>query len=144
MQQSRARHAKAGYDYPAIRRPFTFSGLEGLSTRIFQAVHDGALAFLVVVSSTLKSSPGRHENACLSAKFPVLTWRSSPVRIRQSPSFFLQSAATIRADDGDNEDEKSHNSDAAEDSEERTDDERYLARLLPSSTIAAIANPATA
>ena len=44
-------HAKAGYDYPAIRLPFTFSKLAGLSTRIYQTVHDGALAFLVVVSS---------------------------------------------------------------------------------------------
>ena len=44
-------HAKAGYDYPAIRLPFKFSGLMGLSTRIYQTVHDGALAFLVVVSS---------------------------------------------------------------------------------------------
>jgi hypothetical protein len=43
-------HAKAGYDYPAIRLPFTFIKLAGLPTRIYQTVHDGALAFLVVVS----------------------------------------------------------------------------------------------
>jgi hypothetical protein len=43
-------HANAGYDYPAMRLPFTFLGLTGLSTRIYQTVHDGALAFLVVVS----------------------------------------------------------------------------------------------
>jgi hypothetical protein len=43
-------HAKAGYDYPTIHLPFTFSELIGLSTRIFQTVHEGALAFLVVVS----------------------------------------------------------------------------------------------
>lgn len=43
-------HAKPGYDYPAIKLPHTFSKLKGLSTRIYQTVHDGALAFLVVVS----------------------------------------------------------------------------------------------
>jgi glyoxylase-like metal-dependent hydrolase (beta-lactamase superfamily II) len=43
-------HAKPGYDYPAIRLLFTFSGLIWLSTRIYQTVHEGALAFLVVVS----------------------------------------------------------------------------------------------
>ena len=48
-----AHHAKAGYDYPTIRLPFTFSGLIGLPTRIYQTVHDGALAFLVVVSPSL-------------------------------------------------------------------------------------------
>jgi hypothetical protein len=47
-------HAKAGYDYPAIRLPFTFSKLARLPTRIYQTVHDGALAFLVVVSSSNK------------------------------------------------------------------------------------------
>jgi hypothetical protein len=38
-------HAKAGYDYPAIRLPFTFSGLIGLLTRIYQTVHDEHLRF---------------------------------------------------------------------------------------------------
>jgi len=42
--------AKAGYGYPTIRLPHTFSKLAGLSARIYQTVHDGALAFLVVVS----------------------------------------------------------------------------------------------
>jgi hypothetical protein len=42
--------AKKGYSYPTIRLPFTFLGLIGLSTRIYQTVRDGALAFLVVVS----------------------------------------------------------------------------------------------
>jgi hypothetical protein len=32
-------HAKAGYNYPAIRLPFTFSALVWLSTRIYQTVH---------------------------------------------------------------------------------------------------------
>jgi hypothetical protein len=35
-------HAKAGYDYPAIRLPFTFSKLAGLPTRIYQTVYEGA------------------------------------------------------------------------------------------------------
>ena len=43
-------HAKTGYDYPTIRLPHTFSRLEGLSTRIYQTVQEGALAFLVVIS----------------------------------------------------------------------------------------------
>lgn len=84
-------HAKAGYDYPAIRLPFKFSGLMGLSTRIYQTVHDGALAFLVVVSSASaakKRSDEKLEKAALSAKSSVLTWRRSPVRLRPSPSVF--------------------------------------------------------
>jgi hypothetical protein len=53
--------AKAGYNYPTIRPPYTFSKLAGLSTRIYQTVHDGALAFLVVVSLGLdkRESAGR-------------------------------------------------------------------------------------
>jgi hypothetical protein len=89
-------HAKSGYDYPTIRLPFTFSGLIGLSTRIYQTVHEGALAFLVVVSSAgaaTKTSVEKSENAILHPKSSVLTWRRSPVRIRPSPSFFLQSNA---------------------------------------------------
>ena len=111
--------AKADYCYPTIRLPYKFSKLAGLPTIVYQTIHDGALAFLVIISPT--------ENRPESPESPALTWRSSPVLIQQSPSFFLQSAATIRADDGNNEDEKSHNSDAAEDSEERTDDDSYYA-----------------
>jgi len=81
--------AKADYSYPTIRLPHTFSKLAGLPTRIYQTVHDGALAFLVVVSSTSKkSSQDKHENPSLSAKSPALTWRRSPVRIRPSPLVF--------------------------------------------------------
>ena len=47
-------HAKTGYDYPAIRLPFTFSKLAGLQTCIYQTVHEGSLAFLVVVSFSNK------------------------------------------------------------------------------------------
>ena len=46
----RAHRAKAGYNYPAIHLPFSFSGLIGLPTRIYQMVCGGALAFLVVVA----------------------------------------------------------------------------------------------
>ena len=43
-------HAKAGYSYPTIRLPrYLAESLAGLSTRTYQTVHDGALAFLVVV-----------------------------------------------------------------------------------------------
>jgi hypothetical protein len=69
-------HAKAGYDYPTIRLPYALSKLAGLPTRIYQTVHDGALAFLVVVSSgaaDTKKSAKKSENAKISAKTPVLT-----------------------------------------------------------------------
>jgi hypothetical protein len=72
--------AKTGYDYPTIRLPHIFSRLIGLSTRIYQTVHDGALAFLVVISPT--------EKASASSKSSALTWRRSPVRIRPSPLVF--------------------------------------------------------
>ena len=71
--------AKAGYDYPTIRLPHTFSRLVGLSSLIYQTIHEGALAFLVVISPT--------ENAAESPKASVFTRRRSPVRIRPSPLF---------------------------------------------------------
>jgi len=63
--------AKAGYDYPTIRLPHTFAKLAGLPTRIYQTVHDGALAFLVVVSpgSTLVANHSE-EIAKISADKP--------------------------------------------------------------------------
>ena len=64
-------HAKSGYDYPTIRLPHTFSKLADLSTRIYQTVHEGALAFLVVVSSAYNDeerSANSSENAKLSFK----------------------------------------------------------------------------
>ncbi|MGD0717181.1 MAG: hypothetical protein ABR979_03840 [Halobacteriota archaeon] len=70
--------AKADYNYPMIRLPHTFSMLAGLRTRIYQTVHGGALAFLVVVSSSdtaPESSPDKPENALSSAKSPVFTRR---------------------------------------------------------------------
>jgi hypothetical protein len=73
-------HATAGYNYPAIRLPFTFSKLAGLPTRIYQTVHEGALVFLVVVSLTSKTSK--------SAKSSVFTRRRSGVRISPGPSVF--------------------------------------------------------
>ena len=88
-----AHHAKLGYDYPTIRLPFTFSGLIGLPTRIYQTVHDGALAFLVAVSPMSKRSPDKHENAIVSAVPPVFTRRRSGVRIASSPSVFFDSEA---------------------------------------------------
>jgi hypothetical protein len=81
--------AKADYSYPSIRLPHTFSALAGLSTKIFQTVHEGALAFLVVVSSACtptESSLENYENAIVRAKASAFTRRRSPVRIRPSPS----------------------------------------------------------
>jgi hypothetical protein len=80
--------AKADYSYPTIRLPHTFSTLAGLQTRIYQTVHDRALAFLVVVSSAEKAGEGSAEessNSKMNSKIPALTWRRSPVRIRPSP-----------------------------------------------------------
>jgi hypothetical protein len=68
-------HAKAGYDYPTIRLPFAFSALVGLSTRIFQTMHDGALAFLVVVSSSNK----REEESSMKSENPTMDLRSPPL-----------------------------------------------------------------
>ncbi len=60
-------HAKTGYKYPTTRLPHTFEALTGLCVRIFQTVHHGALAFLVVISfdsTPRESSPDQHENTC--------------------------------------------------------------------------------
>ncbi|MGZ7179584.1 MAG: hypothetical protein ACXVIB_02025 [Halobacteriota archaeon] len=40
--------AKKGYHYPTVRLPHQFSCLAWLSTFIYQLIHKGALAFLVV------------------------------------------------------------------------------------------------
>lgn len=62
--------AKAGYDYPTIRLPHTFSKLAGLSTRIYQTTYNGSLAFLTVISPI--------ENASKPPKSSVFTRRRSP------------------------------------------------------------------
>jgi len=54
-------HAKEGYDYPTIRLPHTFSKIAGLPTRIYQTVHNGALAFLVVLSPDCTPAANRSE-----------------------------------------------------------------------------------
>jgi hypothetical protein len=93
--KSQSTAAKTDYSYPTIRLPHTFSTLVGLQTRIYQTVHDGALAFLVVVSSAnvARNTSERSKNNGASAKASVFTRRRSPVRIRPSPSFFSQSEA---------------------------------------------------
>ena len=48
--------AKANYNYPTIRLPHYLSQLAGMPTRIYQTVYEGALAFLVVISSTRKAA----------------------------------------------------------------------------------------
>jgi hypothetical protein len=68
-------HAKSGYDYPSIRLPFAFSKLAGLQTCIYQTVHEGALAFLVVVSSSNKSeeeSEKKSETFATSSRYSYL------------------------------------------------------------------------
>ena len=86
-------------------------------------MHDGALAFLVVVSKGAATENGAElsENAKINAKSSALTWRRSPVRIRPSPSFFLESHTfepsieafsdtRIMAEKKHNKDKKLHNS----------------------------------
>jgi len=86
--------AKVGYSYPTIRLPHALVKLAGLPTRIYQTVHEGALAFLVVVSAGAGStdSPELSENVEINAKSSAFTRRRSPVRIRPSPSFFFELA----------------------------------------------------
>jgi hypothetical protein len=72
--------AKAGYRYPIIRLSHTFAKLAGLSTRIYQMVFGGSLAFLTVIASK--------ENASERPKSSFFTRRRSPVRIRPGPLFF--------------------------------------------------------
>jgi len=60
MSKISLHRAKADHSYPTIRLPHTFSVLAGLRTRIYQTVHEGALTFLVVVSSEIV---GTQENA---------------------------------------------------------------------------------
>ena len=64
----RAHHAKKGYDYPTIQLPFSFSQLIGLSTRIFQTIQNGAMAFLVVVSPAEKALKSRADRRLHTAE----------------------------------------------------------------------------
>jgi len=60
--------SSAEYNYPTIRLPhYLAESLAGLMTRIYQTIHDGALAFLVVVlprfsenASTTRCDPRIH------------------------------------------------------------------------------------
>ena len=65
-------NAKAGYSYPTIRLPYSFSMLAGLSTQIYQTVHKGALAFLVVISkgAATEKSADLSENAQINPNPP--------------------------------------------------------------------------
>jgi len=57
-------HANSEYCYPMVRLPhYLVESLAGLSTRIYQTVQDGALAFLVVVSSGAREQPQNAEKA---------------------------------------------------------------------------------
>lgn len=85
-------HEKTGYNYPTIRLPHTFEALSGLSTRIFQTVHHGALAFLVVVSPAEVSRKARQlKNDVISAKPPSLHGEGRRFESGRAYRFFLQS-----------------------------------------------------
>ena len=80
-------HAKTDYSYPTIRLPHRFSVLAGLSTQIYQTVHDGMLAFLVVISSATATSAGgseEEEKALESPESSAFTRRRS-IQIQPSP-----------------------------------------------------------
>ncbi|MGZ4944107.1 MAG: hypothetical protein ACXV6K_07500 [Halobacteriota archaeon] len=84
-------HAKEGYDYPTIRLPHTLSRLAGLSTRIYQTILEGALAFLVVVASsrsTTEDCAKKSKNPVADADTFAFTRRGPRVRISPSPLFF--------------------------------------------------------
>jgi len=57
--------AEADYNYPTIGLPDAFSKLIGLPVRKYQTVHEGVLAFLVVLSPDKKTGN--------SSEFPALT-----------------------------------------------------------------------
>ena len=87
--------AKEGYSYPTIRLPYKFSKLAGLRTCIYKTVHDGALAFLVVVGSrnaATQKSAEKTESATLGAKASVFTRRRSGV---ESPRAHLPWASLL-------------------------------------------------
>ena len=83
--------ASAEYTYPTVRLPHYLAGkLAGLSTRIYQTIHDGALAFLVVVSPDTKAvrqSVWKSENAKISFD-RILDMAEVAVRIQPSPLVF--------------------------------------------------------
>jgi|SRR5665647_640999 len=88
-------HAKEGYDYPTIHLPHTLSKLAGLPTRIYQTLHDGALAFLIVVSPRNATS----ENTAERLKNSVLTWRRHFKLILSFANFFTLISAVLSADE---------------------------------------------
>ncbi|MGZ4864566.1 MAG: hypothetical protein ACXV5H_07105 [Halobacteriota archaeon] len=49
-------HAKERYNYPTIRLPHTLAKLAGLPAHIYQTIHEGALAFLVVIADSSSES----------------------------------------------------------------------------------------
>jgi len=96
--------------------------MAGLQTRIYQSVRDGALAFLVVVLSAKYQEilPSDLKITVQALKLPALTWRRSPVKIRQSSPLFLKSVTlepsieafsdtTITMKKKHNKDKKVHN-----------------------------------
>ena len=87
----RTHHAKTGYDYPTIQLPFSFSGLIGLSTRIYKTIHNGVSAFLVVISPAEKTSES-HENCRLLGPKTTLP---VPVDFKDSPRLILAVRSSV-------------------------------------------------
>lgn len=91
-------HARTDYNYPTIRLPHTFSMLAGLPTHIYQTVHDGALAFLVVVSSSNKrlESQKKSEGFATSSRYSPLHGENQEFKSLRAHCFFSQSEARIK------------------------------------------------
>jgi hypothetical protein len=93
--------------------PVSLSPLAGLSTRIYQTVHDGALAFLVVVSSSHKSkeeSQKKSEDFATSSRYSYLHGENQEFESLRAHRLFFQSEARIKPEADDGEDEELHNS----------------------------------
>jgi len=92
--------AKAAYRYPTIRLPYTLSKLAGLPTHIYQTVHDGALAFLVVVS------PRSDMGETSADRRAYLHGENRRFEFGRAHHFFSQSGPRIKAEaDHNNDDE---------------------------------------
>src|SRR5665647_3752228 len=63
-------NAKAGYSYPTIRLPYSFSMLAGLPTQIYQTVHKLSL---IHISEPTRRTPISYAVFCLKKKKTLKT-----------------------------------------------------------------------
>jgi len=123
--------AKKGYAYPVTRLPYTFSKLAGLPTQIYQTMHNGALAFLVVVSSSNKNeeeNQKKSENLATDSRYSYLHGEGRAFESPLAHRFFFQSDAKMKAEVHEDWDEKLCNFGVAETDESlaRIMTDRYI------------------